>query len=576
MILPTFPPALVEDQAPEALGVLLARARQTRDQGHLAEALKAYDAMLAQVPDHETALLERSETLGWLGQYAAAKEGYLAFRLHYPARALSVDLALAKLAAWQNRSAEAIQILEPWIKQEQRQAILDGATYLSWGGRLSESLARVRRWLVGHPDDRQARLLEARVLSWAGQNAQARESYGRLLTLDPQDREALLGLTRLALWEGDTREARRILNRLPAEALAQPDAQVMLGQVEVAEGRTRSGFRRASLQAAGGSAQRDAEELRDDLVRSYGPWVEFSTNRTDTSEGLRTDHPGRRVRLPLGDGALNLSETLHQSTFQGINSKPAETSLGLVYPLVLGLNATGTLVRVSSVKGEPAWGYGLGLGYTPLPGLDLNLARERSLAQFTPQATALRTAIVSTDLGATWRFGQGRHALSAGLGQADLSSDGVGTSLTSTRHSNFASYEYRFPIAALDVRGGLLSRGFGYSQTLPLGFFNPDSYRWDGGFGSATWREGRLIEVSAGAQVGSQKVNGGAGQLTWSYRLALSWSPRTWPLDLSLWWNQSQAGLPTTTPLDLSSYREHTLGVAVKIRGTKWIWWKPC
>ena len=107
MVPVSFPPALVEAQA-EPLGALLTRARQARDLGHFAEAIKAYDAMLAQVPDHETALLERSETLGWMGQYPAAKEGYLAFRKQYPARALSADLALAKLAAWQNRSSEAI------------------------------------------------------------------------------------------------------------------------------------------------------------------------------------------------------------------------------------------------------------------------------------------------------------------------------------------------------------------------------------------------------------------------------------------------------------------------------------
>ena len=79
-----LPPAIIETQAPEALSVLLDRARKARDAGRLAEAIQAYDAMLAQVPDHETALLERAETLGWAGRYGEAREGYLTFRKDFP------------------------------------------------------------------------------------------------------------------------------------------------------------------------------------------------------------------------------------------------------------------------------------------------------------------------------------------------------------------------------------------------------------------------------------------------------------------------------------------------------------
>jgi thioredoxin-like negative regulator of GroEL len=572
MLAAPIPPAVIEEQTPEPLGVLLARGRQARELGRMAEAIRAYDAMLAQVPDHETALLERAETLGWAGQYAASREGYQAFRKLYPARALTAELALARLAAWQDHTAEALAFLDPWVKQEQRQAILDAATYLSWNGRLSESLARVRRWLVAHPEDRQATLLEARVLSWAGRHAEARAAFHRVLSSAKTDREALAGLAQLALWEGDTREARRILDRMPPEALSHPDSQVMLARVEQAEGQTRSGFRRAQTQATGGTAQRDAEEVRDDLVRAFGPWVELSSSQTDTSEGLRTENPVIRVRVPLGDGALSLGESIHRSDFQGVNRQPAESTIGLNYPLGLGINASGSLSRVSNAGGEPAWGYALGLGYTPLPGLDLSLTRERSVALFTPQAATLRTIFVTTDFGATWRFGQGRHALSAGLGEAEVTSNPGGSAMDSTRHSHFASYEYRFPVTAIDVRGGLLTRDFGYSQTLPLGFFNPENYRWNGAFGSATWRRGRVFEAALGAQAGSQTVNGGPGQFTWSYRVGLTWSPQRWPIDLSAWWTQSLAGLPLTTPLDPSAYREHTLGMAIKIRGKKWIW----
>ncbi|GLH70555.1 hypothetical protein GETHPA_20880 [Geothrix rubra] len=561
------PPAI---QAPEPLGVLLDRARKAREAGRLGEAIQAYDAMLAQVPDHETALLERAETLGWAGRFAEAREGYLAFRKAYPARAYTSDLALARLAAWQDHTAEALARLDPWVKQEQRQALLDSATYLSWSGRLPESLARVRRWRLAHPEDREAILLEARVLAWAGRNAEARGAYDRLLAQAPGDREALAGLARLSIWEGDTAGARRILDRMPAAALAHPESQLLLAQVEAAEGRTRSARRRADALAQGGPAQRDAEELRDDLARARGPWVELAADRTDTSEGLRTENPALRARVPLGDGALDLGLASRRSDFQGALRRPSEASLGLSYPLGARMTLSGAVRRISDSGGGPAWGYTLGLGATPLPGLDLSLSRERSLALFTPQAAALRTAFVSTDLGATWRFGQGRHALSGALGQADVTSSALG--LTSTRRSHMASYEYRFPVTALDLRGGLMIRGFGYDRTLALGFFNPERYRWSGLFGSAAWRRGRTFELGLGAQAGTQTVNGGAGQFTWSYRAGATWHPRAWPADLSAWWTQSVAGLPVTTPLDPAAYREHTLGLSLRIRGNHWIW----
>ena len=572
MVAMPLPPAILEAQPPTSLGVLLGQARKARTLGHLAEAIQAYDAMLAQVPDHETALLERAETLSWAQQYAASREGFLAFRKAFPARALTADLALARLAAWQDHPGEALALLDPWIKQEQRQAVLDAAKYLSWSGRLPESLAQVRRWLARHPEDREAVLLEARVLSWAGRNAEAREAFERVLRLDPADREALTGLARLALWEGNTPAARRMVERMPPEVLAHPEAQVVLAQVEVAEGNTRAAFRRVLTQASGGPAQRDASDIRDDLVRSFGPWVEVAGSRTDTSEGLRTEQPSLRARVPLGDGSLSLGSTSNRSRFQGSERQPSESTLGLAYPLGWGFNASGAISRIANTGGASATGYTLGLGYTPSPGLDLALSRERSFALFTPQAVLLRTAIVSTDLGVTWRFGQGRHALSGSGGQADLTSELGPTPLRSTRHSLALSYEFRFPITVVDFRGGWLSRSFGYNQTLPLGFFNPESYRWNGAFGSATWRRGRVLEVMVGAQAGKQTVNGANGQFTWSYRTGGTWSPSAWPVDVSVWWSQSQAGLPTTTPVDPSTYREHTLGTSLKIRGRRWIW----
>ncbi len=562
--LPPAPPSLIEIQAPESLGARLARARADRNEGRLAEAIQGYEAMLAQVPGHETALLERAETLGWAGRYTEARAGFLVFRSHFPARAFTADLALARLAAWQGQTGQSLTILEPWLHQENRQALLDAAVYLSWGGRLSESLRTVRRWRLAHPEDREALLIEARVLSWAGQNGEARARYALILAHAPGDREALTGLARLALWEGNPGETRRILGTLSAESLAHADSQLLLAQAEAADGQARAALRLVEPLARRGSAQREARELRDDLIAQRGPWAELAMDRTDTSEGLRTENPAFRARLPLGDGALSVGLASRRSAFQGALQHPAEASLGLSHPLGARLSATGTLSRLTDVGGASATGFALGLGYRPLAGLDLSLSHERSLALFTPQAVARRTVFLSTNLGSSWRFGQGRHALSVGLGRTEVAS---GPLDTSTRRSHLASYEYRFPATALDLRGGLLVRGFGYSQTLPLGFFNPERYRWRGLFGSAGWHRGRALELGLGAQAGRQQVNEGQAQFTWSYRAGLTWRPAQLAVDFSAWWAQSLAGLPVTNPVDPSAYREHTLGFSVRLHG---------
>ena len=567
-----LPMVLVAPPAAEPLGTLLARAREARNAGRLAEAIQAYDAMLAQVPSHETALLERAETLGWAGRYAEAKAGYLAFRSHFPAQALTADLALARLAAWQDHTAEALALLQPWVQHHQRQAVLDSATYLAWGGRLPESLALVRPWRQAHAEDREAALLEAKCLSWAGRNAEARAVYRQLLGQAPGDREALAGLARLSLWEGDPTGARQVLDGMPEAGRVHPESQLLLAQVEAAQGHPRAALARAEALATGGPAQREATELRDDLIRAQGPWVEFSADRTDTSEGLRTENPALRIQLPVGDGSLGLGLGSHRSDFQGLRRDPSEARVTFAYPLGTRLRASASLTRLGDVGGETAWGYALGLGFAPIPGLDLSLARERSLALFTPQAVTLRSVFLATDLGATWRFGQGRHALSAGLGQADVTSNLAGPDSSTTRRSRSASYEYRFPVTALDLRGGLMTRSFGYDPSLSLGFFAPESYHWNGAFGSATWRRGRVLELGLGLQAGRQTVNEAPGQFTWNYRLGITWRPGPWPVDLSGWWSQSLAGLPVTTTADPSAYREHTLGCSIRVRSRHRPW----
>lgn len=565
MIPPPPPPtAILDTQAHESLGALLTRARHAREAGRTEEALRAYGLMLAQVPAHETALLERAETLAWAGRYREAAEAYRVFRKVHPGRSLDADLRLAQLAAWQNRTGEALDLLNGWLKQEHRQAVLDAATYLSWGGRMPESLRRLRSWLESHPEDREARLLEAKILGWDGQFAEARAAYGKVLARTPSDREALAGLARLDLWEGSPGRAHGALDRMATDDRNHPESQLLQAQIDLAEGASRAARARTStLATRPGPSQKEARELLEDLTGALGPWVELSAARTDTNEGLRLEDPLFRARVPLGDGALDLGAGQHRTGFRDQVRSTRELSLGITHPIGPRWRASASVSRLSDLAGEPAWGHTLGLGLSPSAGLDLRLDHSRSLAIFTPAALAQRTAFSSTDLGASWRFGRGRHALGAGLGHTDVSAG-------STRRSFFGSYEYRIPVTGFDLRVGALTRGFGYSTSLPLGFFNPERYRWNGATASLAWHKGRAFEAALNARTGYQVVNQGQAQFTWSYGAALSWTPQSAPVSLFASWSHSMAGLPVTDPTDPADYREHTLRVGLRLRGERW------
>ena len=567
MILPLpLPAAILDTQIQEPLGVLLERAREARDGGRMDDAVRAYDAILTQVPAHETALLERAETLAWAGRYPEAAEGYRTFAKAHPGRSRDADLHLAQLSAWQNRIGEALTLLDPWVGLEHRQAVLDAATYLSWGGRMAESLRRLRHWMEEHPGDREARLLEAKTLGWDGQYAEARASYGKVLAEAPADRDALAGLARLDFWEGDPRRAHGALDRMDAEGRNHPESQLLRAQVEIAEGASQAGRARAStLASRPGPVQRDARELLEDLTDAKGPWVELSAARTDTNEGLRVEDPLFRGQVPLGEGSLDLAAGQHHTEFRGTARNTGDISLGLAHPMGPHWRASASISRLSDLAGEPAWGHALGLGVSPAAGLDLQLEHRRSQAIFTPAALAQRTTFLSTDLGASWRFGRGRHALGTGLGHAEVSAG-------STRGSFFGSYEYRIPITGFDLRVGALTRGFGYSTTLPLGFFNPERYRWNGATASAAWRKGRVFEAALSARAGHQGVNGGSPQFTWSYGAALTWTPRPTPLSLFISWTHSLAGLPVADSADPTNYQEHTLRLGLRMRGNRWVW----
>jgi tetratricopeptide (TPR) repeat protein len=515
---PAPAPALADDPA-----ALLARARTARAEGRLPDALAAFDALLTRAPEHEAAMVERAQVLAWMGRTHAAVEGLRAFRARHPDRAVDADLRIAQALAWGDDTRAALETLRPWVEAGARQALLDDATYRSWQGDLAGALARLDRFLSEHPDDREARLLAARVRSWRGEAEGARAEYARALALAPGDPEARLGVAQLDAWTGRPGRAR--------------DAARPLLE---------------------GDAGRDARRLLDDLVAAEGLWASPRHVSTDTSDGLVSRLTLLAARMPLRDGHLDVEGGFSEVSLGAGYAGSSVAALGLAYPLGarLALDA-GAGVR-GDFGGEPGFTARGGATLRPGAGLALRLDAARALLDATPRAVELGGWLQAYDASLSWTFGAGRSTLAAGGGLAWLSAG-------SERRGVAVSGERRVPLRAVTLRAGFLARAFGYSETLALGFFNPESYRYGALTGGATVRRGRLLELDASLQGGYQRVNDDATRFAWGYGLSLAVGPARWPVQLTAGWTQSFAGLPVTVPEDPSEYRESTLRVGVRL-----------
>lgn len=475
----------------EDLGVLLRRAREARNAAQWPEALKAYDAMLAIVDTHETALFERAQTLAWAGRHSESIEAWKLFRKHFPGRAMEADLNLA------------------------------------------------------------------RVLSWAGRLEASKETYRTILGAQPNHPDALAGLARVSIWTGDPSEARRLVNLLPPEALQQADNQVLLAQVELAEGRRRDAKARLRpLATQDGPNRKDAQNLLCSAAEAQGPSLEISHSRTESNEGLVSDDPALLLRLPVGDGSLDLGGTRHKTSFLGQERSLSEASLGMAYPLG-ALRLSGGVSRFSDIGGAPATGHRFGLGWRIAKGIDLNLATGRTLAYFTPMAIANRVAIQTYD---------GAIAFSSPSQTLRLSAGGASLSTDTTRKNWLGTYEYRWKFNPFALSLGVVSRGMDYSQTLNLGFFNPERYRFTGLTGGFGFEQGGF-SANLIARRGRQVVNQQPSKNAWGYDGDLSWKPAGSWITGFVAWSEGFAGLPVVDPTSVDQYKEHTLRMGLRLAG---------
>jgi hypothetical protein len=370
-----------------------------------------------------------------------------------------------------------------------------------------------------------------------------------------------MGLAQVSLWSGRTGEARAAWVQMPKESQEAPEGRLLDSQIQLAEGRTLSalaGLRPLAIQ--GSAVQGDAEDLIRAAAEANGPSLEVGQSRTLTSEPLRMLDTSLRARVPLGDGNLGLSQVHRHSELSGAESDADETAATLAYPLGT-LRLSAELGRVTGLGGDPAGFHRLGLVWRLGQGAELSLAQARSVLVFTPQAVAQRVGIQSTDLGFSL-VGFTAH-LQIQAGMATLSAG-------NRRTTWGASYEHRWRFSPVTLSTGLTTHTLAFSKSLPLGFWNPERYRFHGVTGGGAFERGRFAFAVDG-RWGRQATDQQAWTTGTGYGANLSWGIGRSPLTLLVGWNRSSSGLNTVSASDPATYREQTFHWGLRIAGP-WRW----
>ena len=298
------PPAMQEPAPAPDAAALLKQARELRSQKRLPEAVAVYTRMLELWKNQPDALLERARTFSWMKRFDEAIRDLKRHREVHPELAAESEPVLARATAWSGRFGEAVEILRPYVAKGDRQATLDTATYLSWDGRMDQSLALADAWLQAHPADTDFHLLRGRVLGWRGRHGQARRAYQEALARTPGNRQAILGLAQLDLWAGDPEAAERRLGGLGSEDARSPEAELAQAQIDQRMGRLRRARTRAEALLDQPDTREDAQARLRGLSDAQGPWIELSQTRTDSNEGLRAQAQRVDAAVPFFDGSL--------------------------------------------------------------------------------------------------------------------------------------------------------------------------------------------------------------------------------------------------------------------------------
>jgi hypothetical protein len=283
---------------------------------------------------------------------------------------------------------------------------------------------------------------------------------------------------------------------------------------------------------------------------------ELGASRTDSSDGLRLEDTYARIRLPLRNGHLGMGWIRHGSRLSSSEAAPGEVSVSLAQSFGFW-RTSAELGRTSGLGGASAGFHRLSVTRRLARGLEVSLGQYRSLVLSTPVAVSHRTALQGFTTGFAWEGFTDSVNLQMGL--ATLSAG-------NRQRSWGAAYQHRWRISPFTVGLGVASRGLSHSESLPLGFWNPERFRFHGFTGSASYERDRF-SLSADTQWGRQSVDQGGWTAAWGYGLDLRWGLGRSPFTLLAGWSASTSGIHAASAFEPRHYREHTLRIGIRATG---------
>ena len=190
-------------------------------QGHHAEAVQRYDALLAEThdPEIETQLKTIRSELRATAPLVAEQATPTPVVPESDVRAIAgaMEQATRFEVSKQYHEAEGVyrDVLRQHPENDDIRAAL--ARVLSWQGAHAEATTLYREVLARHPDDQDIRVALAQVLSWQKQFDEAERLYAQVVQAEPAQIEARRGLAEVAHWRGDRSEALQRYEALLAE-----------------------------------------------------------------------------------------------------------------------------------------------------------------------------------------------------------------------------------------------------------------------------------------------------------------------------------------------------------------------
>lgn len=577
-------PAMVETaQEPDA-AAMLESAREARDQKKWPEALNLYSRVLDRQPGNGEALLERAKLASWMKKYPESIRDYKRYIQLFPEKKVEGEKDLANVLAWSKQYKAGIAMLEPYVRQGERQAILAQANFKSWDGQYSNCLKQVNAYLQQNPDDQDFLLLRAKVRSWSGDHGGAREDYNKLLAKNGQSKEALMGMASLESWQGNPEGAEEHMAKLSSEDKRSGDAVIALSRIDQQRGRLLK-------------ARRDLEPLREDasvggeihrrfweLSAAQGPYLEVSRSRMDSNEDIRQDKNNVEVGLPFFNGLLKggwngylLKENAYLGMPYDSEIKPKQYYAGIQHPLASRLNLGGTVYWLEhhgpdyeiNLDARAGKGWNVGLGYSRMT----NMA--------TPKALFNETKIKNWTLYSSYFFGENLNQIDLSLEYGKVTSENKttesevpsGTPLEDTRKAYSASYTRRIVFPRVELRLGAIVRGTrNDSENRLPGYWDPEKYMFYGAKVGCALAKWNVYSLAVDGQVGNQKTDDNGSELAWGYNASLSATPFGPGMVLFGSFGQSSAASQVFNIGNPDGYKESNFRFGLRLISPKWLW----